>query len=70
MESTALNLEPYILLSYLQDLARFFHSYYDSCRVVTEDNALTHARIALIGAIKIVFNSGLTLLGVTTPEKM
>lgn len=70
IESSAKNLEPFILLSYLQDLAVLFHSYYDSHRVVTDDRSLTKARIALISALQQVFRSGLTLLGVSAPTKM
>ncbi len=70
IESSAGNLEPYLLLSYLRDLARGFHSYYDSYRIVTDDSVLTSARIALIKAIKTVIFSGLTLLGVNAPQKM
>lgn len=70
IEASARNLEPYVLLSYLQDLANLFHSYYDAYRIVTEDAALTRARVALIMALKRVFFSGLTLLGVSAPEKM
>ncbi|NQT75077.1 MAG: arginine--tRNA ligase [Candidatus Omnitrophica bacterium] len=70
VQGSAHNLEPYLLLAYLQDLARLFHSYYDSYRVVTDDSAVTKARIALIKAIKTVLSSGLTLLGVSAPEKM
>ena len=68
--SSANNLEPYILLSYLQDLASLFHSYYDAYRIVTNDASLTRARIALTKALKTVLFSGLTLLGVGAPEKM
>jgi len=64
------NLEPYILLAYLKDIARLFHSYYNAYRIVTEDNSLTEARIALIQAVKTVLSSGLGLLGVEAPEKM
>ncbi|MBU0759581.1 MAG: arginine--tRNA ligase [Candidatus Omnitrophica bacterium] len=70
IETSAKNLEPFILLSYLQDLARAFHSYYDSYRFVTDDKQVTRARIALIHAVRSVFSSGLKLLGVAAPEKM
>lgn len=70
IDSAARNLEPYILLSYLQDLARLLHSYYNDYRIVTDDRAVTKARIALVKAIRIVLFSGLTLLGVSAPEKM
>lgn len=70
LESSARNLEPYTLLSYLQELAGLFHSYYDSYRIVTDDEVITKTRIALIKAIKTVLFSGLTLLGVSAPDKM
>ncbi|MFH1783084.1 MAG: arginine--tRNA ligase [Candidatus Omnitrophota bacterium] len=70
IESSARNLEPYTLLSYLQELSSLFHSYYDSHRIVTEDTSLTSARITLVTALKSVILSGLCLLGVSVPEKM
>ena len=70
IEASARNLEPYTLLSYLQDLASLFHSYYDAHRIVTDDKVLTGARLTLVGALKAVLFSGLTLLGVSAPEKM
>ncbi|MFC1623803.1 arginine--tRNA ligase [Candidatus Omnitrophota bacterium] len=70
IESSACNLEPYILLSYLQGLANHFHSYYNSYRIVTDDGAITKARIVLVKALKTVLVSGLTLLGVSAPEEM
>ncbi len=70
VEMASRNLEPYIVLSYLQNLASLFHSYYNSCRIVTEDSSLSAARIALAKVIKSVLFSGLRLLGVNTPEKM
>ena len=70
IESAAKNLEPYLLLAYLQDLAGRFHSYYDAYRVVTDDAMLTDARIALIRAMKTVFSNGLNLLGVSALDEM
>ncbi len=70
MLSSARNLEPYILLSYLQEVARLFHSYYDAYRIVTDDAGVTKARIALVSLIKTVLYSGLSILGVSAPEKM
>ncbi|MCX5692190.1 MAG: arginine--tRNA ligase [Candidatus Omnitrophica bacterium] len=70
IEAAAANLEPSILLSYLQDLAGFFHSYYNAYRIVTDDKPLTEARISLVHTVKKVLASGLDLLGVTALEKM
>ncbi len=62
--------EPYRLVPYLMDLAGAFHQFYAEQRVVTDDPALTKARIALVLAIQTVLRSGLSLLGVSAPAKM
>jgi len=64
-------LDPYALVSYLQEMATAFHKFYDRCRVVNPENvALSAERLALINAVRIVLANGLRLLGVSTPEKM
>jgi arginyl-tRNA synthetase len=62
--------EPHRLPTYLQDLAGVFHTFYHQHRVVTEDAGLTQARLDLCDAARIVFANGLSLLGVSAPEKM
>jgi len=54
----------------LYDTANNFHRFYSDCRVITEDKDLTRSRIALIQAVKIVLRNGLTILGITAPERM
>ena len=63
-------LEPMHLTNYLYRLATAFHKFYSVHRVVTEDIALSKARLQLIEAVKIILASGLNLLGVRAPEKM
>jgi arginyl-tRNA synthetase len=63
-------LDPYILTVYLQRLANDFHKFYDLHRVLIEDRDLRSARIALIKASFIVLRKGLSLLGLSMPEKM
>ncbi len=46
--------EPHHLTYYAQDLATVFHSFYKQCRVVTDDEAMTKARLKLVEATKIV----------------
>jgi arginyl-tRNA synthetase len=70
LESAALNREPHRITFYLQELAAMFHPYYNRHRVVTEDRALSGARLALCGAVRIVLKEGLGILGITAPEKM
>lgn len=64
-------LDPYALMSYLQELAAGFHRFYDRHRVIDPQNkALSSERLALTNAARIVFANGLRLLGLSTPEKM
>lgn len=63
-------MEPHRITFYLQTLAGLLHSYYFACRVVTEDKALTAARLVLVTAVRIVLQNGLKLLGISAPEKM
>jgi len=70
VEGAAKTLEPHRLAFYLHELAALFHSYYNKCKVVSEDRALTLARMVLVLAIRTVLKNGLTLLGVSAPDKM
>ncbi len=62
--------EPHRITFYLQELAALFHPYYNKYKVVTEDAALTKARLSLCEAIQIVLRDGLQILGLTAPERM
>ncbi len=70
VEQVAVTLEPHHLPYYAQDLATVFHSFYKQCRVVSEDEALTKARIKLVKATQIALAKVLRLMGMTAPEKM
>jgi arginyl-tRNA synthetase len=70
VEVVASTLEPHHLAYYAQDLATVFHSFYKQCRVVSQDEALTKARLKLVEAAKIVLAKTLHLMGMTAPEKM
>ncbi|MGB2876781.1 MAG: arginine--tRNA ligase [Dehalococcoidales bacterium] len=70
METIVTTLEPHHLTYYAQDLATVFHSFYKQCRVVSEDEALTRARLKLVEAAKTVLNRTLHLMGMTAPEQM
>jgi arginyl-tRNA synthetase len=64
------NLSPHHLTAYLLDLSGIFHRYYDKYRIITEEKELTLARLNLVTAIKTVLNNGLSILGISAPEKM
>ena len=70
VEIVARTLEPHHLTYYAQDLATIFHSFYKQCRVVSEDEALTKARLKLVDAARLVLAKPLHLMGMTAPEKM
>jgi arginyl-tRNA synthetase len=61
---------PHRLTRYAEDLAADFHRFYTECRVVTDDAALTQARLWLAAATKRVVAGVLALIGVSAPESM
>ncbi len=63
-------MEPHRLARYVLDLAGLFHTFYNSQRVLVDDNRLRQARLNLIKATKQVIGNVLGILGVTAPERM
>lgn len=70
IEESAINFEPHRLANYLIETATLFHKFYTECRVITDDNNLTQARLALCKATQIVLSNGCQLLGIKAPERM
>jgi arginyl-tRNA synthetase len=70
IEMATITMEPHHLAYYAQELANTFHAFYKDCRVVTDDEALTKARLKLVMASKIVLAKTLHLMGMTAPERM
>ncbi len=70
VELASQKLEPHHLPYFAQDLATSFHAFYKQCRVVSEDPALTSARLKLVKAAQIVLARTLGLMGMTAPERM
>ena len=70
IENSRTALEPQTIATYLYDTANSFHKFYSDCRVITEDLDLTQSRIALIKGVKIILSNGLSILGITAPERM
>jgi arginyl-tRNA synthetase len=70
VESVALSLEPHQLPYYAMDLATAFHDFYEKCRVVSDDEALSKARLKLCAAAKLALARALSLIGVSAPERM
>lgn len=70
VEMAAREYSPHLIAFYLRELASEFHSYYNSTRFLVPEIPLQYARLALIAAVRQVLNNGLTLLGVSAPDKM
>jgi arginyl-tRNA synthetase len=70
IEGVALSYEPHHLTRYAHELASLFHSFYNSCRVLTDEQDLRRARLYLVNAARITLRNVLLLLGVSAPEKM
>lgn len=69
-EDAARNYEPFMLTYYLIDVARTFHSFYQQVRVLGEQDDVTRARLLLITKAAETIRDGLSILGVSCPEKM
>lgn len=63
--------QPHLLASYLQRLAKSFHSYYNECKIINIDKQdLTDQRLMLVATVKYLLSNGLNLIGVSAPNKM
>lgn len=62
--------EPHRLTDYLEDLARLTHGWYHKCRVLGEPPVTEAARLALARATRVVLKNGLSLLGLSAPDRM
>lgn len=70
IENAAISREPHQIAHYLRDLANRFHTYYNACVFLVDDEILRNARLCLIMATQQVLKNGLALLGVNAPEFM
>ncbi len=70
VDSIAVTLEPHQLPYYAVELATAFHDFYEKCRVLSDDQALSRARLKLVSAAKITLARTLALMGMTAPERM
>ncbi|MFF0388597.1 arginine--tRNA ligase [Kitasatospora sp. NPDC004615] len=65
---------PHHVATYLTELARSYHRFYDNCQILPKGDEqvtdLTHARLWLADATRTTLANGLGLLGVSAPERM
>ncbi len=70
IETVAMSRQPHHLPFYAQDLATVFHSFYKQCRVVSDDDSKSKARLKLVQAARLVLAKTLHLMGMAAPDKM
>ena len=61
---------PQRITRYVEELASTFSAFYRDCRVLSDDEELTKARLLLCAATRRVIADSLGLLGVGAPERM
>ncbi len=61
---------PHRVTTWVRDFASRVHGFYRDCRVITDDPALTHARLWLVESARIGLAGSLAILGVSAPEVM
>jgi arginyl-tRNA synthetase len=70
VEKSAAFCHPHVIFTYLMSLASAFHAYYNRHKVITPEVPLCLSRLSLVLAVKKVIRNGLSLLGVSAPERM
>ena len=70
LAAAAADFAPHDITFYLRELAATYHSYYDSERILVDDEKIKAARLALVAACAQVLHNGLAVLGVSAPDKM
>ena len=70
VEAAAESLEPHRVATYLLETARLAHLWYHKHHVLEQAEDVTRARLALARGAQIVLRNGMTILGITSPERM
>ncbi|MEL1222060.1 MAG: arginine--tRNA ligase [Candidatus Neomarinimicrobiota bacterium] len=71
MEDVSHSLEPRKIATYLEEVAAAYHKFYGNHKVINPQNTdLSSARKKLCEATKIILTIGLSILGISAPERM
>jgi len=76
IDMSATKLEPHRIAIYLYDLSSLFHAYWNlgkdnpEKRFINEQKKITDDKLVLLKSISNVIKTGMSILGVSTPEKM
>ena len=63
-------MEPQVIAEYLKELASSFHQFYHECRIIGTVENLQAARLNLALITKLALKNGLSIMGVSAPNKM
>jgi arginyl-tRNA synthetase len=69
LEATNL-LKPHVIATYLYSLSKTFSEFYHVCPCIIDDKKLSNARLSLVLSTKQVLKTGLSLLGIESPDRM
>ncbi len=70
IEKTTKDFQVQRLPHYAFELASSFHKFYENCQVISSDKVLSRSRLALIESTRIILKKTLSLMGISSPEKM
>jgi len=70
IEASACQREPHQIARYTYELASLFHAFYNSCRILGEEEKVMIARFNLARATGRVLSNALAILGLSAPERM
>lgn len=73
LEISSNNLAPHYIPHYSLELASLFHLFYQHCRVISDnekDINITISRLLLSDSTRIILNTCLNMMGMTSPEEM
>jgi len=70
VEAAAEDRTPHVVATYAREFAETFNAFYRSCPVLSADEEVRAARLALVAAARETVGNALSLLGVEAPESM
>ncbi|MFO0557523.1 MAG: arginine--tRNA ligase [Polyangiales bacterium] len=70
VDTVSSSLEPHKLCTYLYDLSVRFNEFWDQCPVLKSEGTTLTTRLALVSATADTLKAGLSLLGISAPDRM
>ena len=71
IQKSSRDLAPHLVANYLLEVANLFNKFYDASSVLNADSTnVLRTRLALVQATNYVLKTGLSLLGISCPERM